>query len=57
MKNKQNSQNDLGGLLINYILTKANEQIKKKPKRKKKLSKSSYLRDFEEAEVTDEFRI
>ena len=56
MKNKQNSQNDLGGLLINYILTKANEQIKKKPKRKKKkiieikLSES----DSEDIEVTDD---
>lgn len=56
MKHKQNSQNDLGGLLINYILTKANEQIKKKPKRKKKkiieikLSES----DSEDIEVTDD---
>ena len=29
MKHKQKNQNELGGLLINYILTKANEQIKK----------------------------
>ena len=56
MKHKQKNQNELGGLLINYILTKANEQIKKKPKKKKKkvieikLSES----DSEEIELTDE---
>jgi ATP-dependent Lon protease len=31
-----NNQNDLGGLLMTYILAKANDQIKRKPKKKKK---------------------
>ncbi len=56
MKHKQNPKNDLGGLLMTYILTKANEQIKKKPRKKKKkiieikLSES----DSEDIELTDE---
>ena len=55
MKNKQNSQNDLGGLLMNYILTKANEQIKKKPKKKKKIIEIKLSEsDSEDIEVTDD---
>ncbi len=36
---KSNKQTELGGLLMTYILAKANETIKKKPKRKLKLVK------------------
>ena len=55
MKHKQNSQNDLGGLLMSYILTKANEQIKKKPKKKKKIIEIKLSEsDSEDIEVTDD---
>ena len=55
MKHKQNSQNDLGGLLMSYILTKANEQIKKKPKKKKKIIEIKLSEsDSEDIEVIDD---
>lgn len=55
MKHKQNSQNDLGGLLMTYILTKANEQIKKKPKKKKKIIEIKLSEsDSEDIEFTDD---
>ena len=36
---KAGSQSDLSGILMSYILSKANEQLKKKPKKKKSVIK------------------
>ena len=54
-------KNDLGGILMTYILAKANDQIKKKPKKKKKkiieinLSESNSEKSLsEDSEIDDD---
>ena len=54
-KGADKKTSDLGNILMTYILTKANEQIKKKPKKKK--SKIIEIKDLEsesDIELTDE---
>ena len=54
-KGADKKTSDLGNILMTYILTKANEQIKKKPKKKK--SKVIEIKDLEsesDIELTDE---
>lgn len=54
-KGTDKKTSDLGNILMTYILTKANEQIKKKPKKKK--SKVIEIKDLEsesDIELTDE---
>merc|ERR1712127_178348 len=48
---KTGSGNALSGLLMNYILAKANEQIKKKPHDKRKLKKKKVIHiEFKDAD-------
>jgi len=54
-KDTDKKTSDLGNILMTYILTKANEQVKKKPKKKK--SKVIEIKDLEsesDIELTDE---
>ena len=51
---KSNSKNDLGGILMTYILAKANETIKKKPRKKKSITKVETNESIVDEEVEDE---
>ena len=50
---KSNSKGDLGGILMSYILAKANEQIKKKPKKRKQIVKVDSVESIESIESVE----